>query len=91
MASLVAEQGLQHGSSQALEHGLSRCGTGLLALQHVYPRSGTKPVSPKLAGEFFTTESPGKPSQEFCKCTCKSATKVRRKETKTLIAIISKW
>ena len=25
------------------------------------PKSGIKPTSPDLAGEFFTTESPGKP------------------------------
>ena len=25
------------------------------------PRSGIKPVSPALAGSFFTTEPPGKP------------------------------
>ena len=26
-----------------------------------HPRSGIEPVSPALAGEFFTTEPPGKP------------------------------
>ena len=29
------------------------------------PGSGIKPVSPALAGGFFTTESPGKPSYRF--------------------------
>ena len=31
------------------------------------PRSGTEPVSPALAGEFFTTEPPGKPSCSLLK------------------------
>ena len=29
------------------------------------PNSGIKPVSPALAGGFFTTEPPGKPSLDF--------------------------
>jgi len=33
---------------------------GLFALWHP-PRPGIKPMSPALAGDFFTTESPEKP------------------------------
>jgi len=29
------------------------------------PGSGIEPVSPALAGEFFTTETPGKPCKSF--------------------------
>ena len=38
-------------------------GTGLVAPEHVehLPRSGIEPMSPALAGGFFTTEPPGKP------------------------------
>ena len=47
-----------------LEHRLSSCGThtGLSCVAHTqdFPRPGMEPVSPALAGRFFTTESPGK-------------------------------
>ena len=71
VASLVVEQGLQGAGgfsscpSQALEHKLSSCAAAVcfsaaasflcssfVSLQHV--------GSPVLAGEFFTSESPGK-------------------------------
>ena len=65
VASLVVEQGLQGAGgfsscpSQALEHKLSSCAaaasflcSSFVSLQHV--------GSPVLAGEFFTSESPGK-------------------------------
>ena len=29
------------------------------------PKSGIKPASPALAGEFFTTEPPGKPQGKY--------------------------
>ena len=50
VASLVAEQGL------------SSCGAGLVALQHVdcLPGPGTEPMFPAFAGGFFTTEPRGK-------------------------------
>ena len=74
VASLVAEHGLSvlqlcSCSSWALEHRLNSCSTlGSVALQHVAaPRSGIEPVSPALAGKFFTTEPPGKPpNSNFC-------------------------
>ena len=45
-----------------LEHRLSSCSTQLIALRHVGSfRSGIEPMSPVLAGRFFTTEPPGKP------------------------------
>ena len=50
-------------SSQALEHKLNTCGSwaDLLLGMWDLPRPGIEPVSPALAGRFFTTESPGKP------------------------------
>ena len=49
--------------SQALEHRLNICGaqTQLLCSTWHLPRLGIEPVSPALAGGFFTTESLGKP------------------------------
>ena len=49
-------------SSQALEHRLNNCGSQaqmLCGIQDL-PKSGIEPVSPALAGRFFTTE-PWKP------------------------------
>ena len=50
---------------RALEHRLSSCArvvAGSVALSMWdLPGPGTKPVSPALAGRFFTTEPPGKP------------------------------
>ena len=34
------------------------------------PGPGITPMSPALAGGFFTTESPGTPSMTFCCCCC---------------------
>ena len=46
-----------------LEHRLDRCGAWAQLLHGSWglPRSEIKPVSPAVAGEFFTTEPPGKP------------------------------
>ena len=65
-ASAVTARRLSSCSSQALEHRLSGCGSWALLLRGMsnLPRSGTEPMSPALAGRFFTTESPGKPIQE---------------------------
>ena len=56
VASLVAERGLYAG--------LSSCGAGALSLHGMWglTGSGVEPVSPALAGRFFTTEPPGKRS-----------------------------
>ena len=53
------------GFSVAAVHGLSNCDTRALLLHGMWnlPRSGIKPVSPALAGGFFTTEPPGKPAE----------------------------
>ena len=42
---------------------------GLVAVRHMWdlPWSGVEPVSPALAGRFFTTELPGKPSTHHFK------------------------
>ena len=45
--------------SWALEHRRNSCGTW------AFPKSGIEPVSPALAGGFFTTEPPGKPYHFF--------------------------
>ena len=49
--------------SQALAHRLSSCGAQPQLLQGLWdlPRSRTEPISPVLAGRFFTTEPPRKP------------------------------
>ena len=51
--------------SQVLQHRLNRCDAGAQWLRSVplrdLPGSGIKPVSPALAGRFFTTEPPMKP------------------------------
>ena len=54
-ASLVAEHGL-------LTRGLSSCGARALLLCGMcdLPGAGIEPMSPALAGGFFTTEPPGK-------------------------------
>ena len=51
-------------SSQALQRRLNNCGSRawLLCSMWDFAVSGIKPMSPPLAGGFFTTESPGKPS-----------------------------
>ena len=49
--------------SQALEHRLNSCGSWA-ELPHGMrdlPGSGTEPISPALAGGFFTSEPSGKP------------------------------
>ena len=53
--------GLSSRSSWALEHTLGRCGAWAQLLGSVWdpPGPGIEPVSPELAGGFFTTQSPG--------------------------------
>ena len=62
-ASIAVAHGLSSCYSWALEHKLSSCGTWAQLLQGTWdlPGSGMEPVSPVLAGGFFTTEPPGKP------------------------------
>ena len=86
MTSLVSEHELQSvwaeavacglGScgSWALEHRLNSCGAQAQLLLSMWDlsRSGIEPMSPALAGGFFTTESPGKPQNNLfiSICTC---------------------
>ena len=50
--------------ARALGHvGFSSCGSGTWLFHGMW--SGIKPMSPALAGGFFTTEPPGKPSFDF--------------------------
>ena len=69
MTSLVAELGLQSSwasvncSSWAPEHRLNSCGSRPYLRSSTWdlPRPGIEPVSPALAGGFFSKEPPGKP------------------------------
>ena len=56
--------GFSSSDSQVLGHRLNSCGARDQLLRGTWnlPRSGIQPVSPALAGRFFTTEPPGKPS-----------------------------
>ena len=65
--SATVAHGLSSCSSWALEHRLSSCRAQALVLQGMgnLPGLGIEPVSPALAGRFFTTEPPGKPSHLF--------------------------
>ena len=49
--------------SWALEHRVSSCGVQAEMPRGMWdlPDPGEEPMSPALAGEFFTTEPPGKP------------------------------
>ena len=62
-ASVLAALWLSSCGFLALGHRLSSFGAWakLLCCMWDLPRSGTEPVSPALAGGFFTTEPPGKP------------------------------
>ena len=62
-ASVVVAHGLSSFGSQVLEHRLSSCcpWASLLRVMWNLPGSGLEPVSPALAGSFFTTKPPEKP------------------------------
>ena len=66
-ASVAAARGLSSGTLQAVELGLSSCGSlaQLLCNMRNPPRPGTKPVSLAPAGGFFSTKPPGKSSRWF--------------------------
>ena len=59
-ASEVVARGLSSCGSRALGHRLSSCGTWAWLISGVWglPGPGIDPVSPALAGRFFTTEPP---------------------------------
>jgi len=59
--------GLGSCGSWALEHRLNSCGTWAQLLHGMWDPPGprTEHVSPALASRFFTTETPGKPSNNF--------------------------
>ena len=61
-ALLAVERRLQYCSSQALEGGLGSCGARTQLPCGIWdlPEPGIKPMSPKAAGGFLTTRSPGK-------------------------------
>ena len=61
-ALVVVTHGLRSRGSPALAHRLRSCVTRSWLLRSVWdlPGAGIEPVSPALAGKFFTTEPPGK-------------------------------
>ena len=63
--------GFRSYGAQAREPRLSRCDTQARLLPGMWdlPRPGIKPISPALAGGFFTTEPPRKPWDLFLKFT----------------------
>ena len=65
--SVVAACGLGGCGSQAREHRLSSCGTEAWLLGSMWdlPGRGVRPVSPVVAGRFFTTEPSEKPVEIF--------------------------
>jgi len=62
-AQVLGHVGFSSCGFQVLERRLSGCGAWAPLLHGLWdlPRSGIKPMSPALAGGFFTTEPPGKP------------------------------
>ena len=64
-ASIVAALGLSGCASLALEQRLNHCGAWISLPHGMWDLSGSgiKFMSPALAGRFFTTEPPGKPSR----------------------------
>ena len=58
---------VQQCSSQAPEYRRGSCGPPAQLLHGMwnFPGPGIKPMSPSLAGGFFTTEPPGKPGKFF--------------------------
>ena len=68
-ASVPVAHGLNSCGSQALEPRLNSCGAWA-SLLHIWdlPGPGIEPVSPALAGGFFTTEPPG--MSQLCVCVC---------------------
>ena len=63
-AQALGSVGFRGCSSHALEHRLSSCRARVQLLRGMWdlPGSGMEPVSPALAGGFFTTKPPEKPS-----------------------------
>ena len=71
-ASAVLVHGLSSCGSWALEHRLNRFGAQAWLPRGMWdlPGSGIEPISPTLAGRFFTTEPPGKPAPSPFKDPC---------------------
>ena len=68
-ASVVAVRGLSSFDSRALKHRLNSCVAWSWLLHSMWDLSGPgiEPVSPALAGRFFTTEPRGEPCILFLK------------------------
>ena len=66
-ARALGHSGFGSRSSGAPAHRLNSCGAYTWSLCGMWdlPRLGIEPVSPALAGRFFTTESPGKHCSSF--------------------------
>ena len=66
-ASVVGAYGLNSCGTWALEHRFNSCGTQAKLPCSIWHLSGSgiQPMSPALAGGFFTTKPPGKPQFFF--------------------------
>ena len=73
--SVVAARGLGSCGSRALGHRLNSWAARIYLLRGMWdlPRPGIEPVSPTLAGGFFSTEPPGKPPTLLLSATVWSA------------------
>ena len=62
--------GLKSCGFWAIDHRLNTCAAWAQLLLGMWgpPRSEIQPVSPALAGRFFTSEPPGKPLDGLCLC-----------------------
>ena len=78
-------------TSAVAAHGLSSCGIQAQFLQGMWdlPGPGVKPVSPALAGGFFTTEPPGKVSLESLNL--KMTLKKIKNSQKSAITVFKVW
>ena len=47
--------------SLVAEHELKDTGASAVVAHGIFPNTGIEPVSPALAGRFFSTEPPGEP------------------------------
>ena len=77
-------QALGPGTSVVAAPGLSSCGarTSLLRVMWNLPKPGIEPMSPTLAGRFFSTAPPGKSLVQFmCQNLCENCDPIKLKLT----------
>ena len=66
-AQALGHEGFRSGGAWTPEHGFHSCGTPAELFPSMWdlPRPGVYPLSPALAGRFFSTAPPGKPGFGF--------------------------